>query len=132
MARYLKQGKPPDEIAQEDAKIRQAVEGIIEDISTRGDDALRDYSERFDKWSPESFRLSAEETRGGNIPFRLRLDLLLPRHFPLIEGKPCGDGRCDGQSDESQNRAGDSTASAKVSPLLGIDDLAFRFAGQRG
>ncbi len=61
MARYLKQGKPPDEIAQEDAKIRQAVEGIIEDISTRGDDALRDYSERFDKWSPESFRLSAEE-----------------------------------------------------------------------
>ena len=52
MARYLKEGKSPDEVAQEDAKIRQAVEEIIDDIGARGDAALRDYSERFDQWSP--------------------------------------------------------------------------------
>ena len=63
MARHLKQGKSADEVALEDAKIREVVEGILDDISSNGDSALRDYSERFDKWSPESFRLSAEDIK---------------------------------------------------------------------
>ena len=63
MARYLKQGKSADEVALEEAKIRQTVENILQDISSRGDEALRYFSERFDQWSPESFRLSADEIK---------------------------------------------------------------------
>ena len=59
MARYLKRGQPADVTAREDDKVRKTVEGIIADIGARGDRALRDYSERFDRWSPDSFRLDA-------------------------------------------------------------------------
>jgi len=61
MARYLKQGKSLNEIALEDAKIRQTVENILHEISSHGDKALRDYSQQFDQWSPESFRLSSDD-----------------------------------------------------------------------
>ena len=64
MARYLKKGKSAAEVALEDAKIRRTVDQILTDIDSRGDGALRQYSERFDQWSPESFRLSAEEIKG--------------------------------------------------------------------
>jgi len=64
MARYLKKGKSAEEVAQEDAKIRHTVESILSDIDSRGDEALREYSERFDRWTPEAFRLSAEEIKG--------------------------------------------------------------------
>jgi sulfopropanediol 3-dehydrogenase len=43
--------------AELDAQVRQTVEGIIHDIEVRGDEAVRDYSNRFDKWSPPAFRL---------------------------------------------------------------------------
>ena len=64
MARYLKKGKSAEEVAQEDAKIRHTVESILSDIESRGDEALREYSERFDRWTPEAFRLSAKEIKG--------------------------------------------------------------------
>jgi sulfopropanediol 3-dehydrogenase len=48
-------------IEEADAKVRQTVEGILTDIKARGDDAVRDLSEKFDKWSPTSFRLSAAQ-----------------------------------------------------------------------
>ena len=60
MARYLKRGQPADVTAREDDKVRKAVEDIIADIGARGDRALRDYSERFDRWSPDFFRLDAD------------------------------------------------------------------------
>jgi len=44
-----------------DAKIRSTVETIIADVAKRGDEAVRELSERFDKWSPPSFRLGADE-----------------------------------------------------------------------
>jgi sulfopropanediol 3-dehydrogenase len=34
---------------------------VIADVRARGDAAVREYSEQFDRWSPESFRLSAEQ-----------------------------------------------------------------------
>src|SRR6266571_9084923 len=37
------------------------VEAIIADVRSRGDVAVRELSERFDKWSPASFRLSEDE-----------------------------------------------------------------------
>ena len=61
MARYLKQGMSSDVIADQDDQVRQIVEEIIQELGARGDIALREYSERFDRWSPESFRLSADD-----------------------------------------------------------------------
>src|SRR6201997_3304580 len=61
MARHLKRGRDAKEVAANDAKVRATVEGILSDVETRGDAALRELSEKFDKWSPENFRLSASE-----------------------------------------------------------------------
>ena len=58
MARHLKTGISDDAKAEADAKVRQAVEDILAAIDARGDAAVREYSERFDRWSPESFRLN--------------------------------------------------------------------------
>jgi len=44
-----------------DAKVRSTVEGIIADVVSRGDAAVRELSERFHKWSQPSFRLSTSE-----------------------------------------------------------------------
>jgi sulfopropanediol 3-dehydrogenase len=61
MPRFLKRGMDAGAIEEADAKVRATVEGILDEIKARGDDAVRDLSARFDKWSPESFRLSAAE-----------------------------------------------------------------------
>ena len=61
MARYLKRGKAPEEVAEADAKVRTTVEEILADIERRGDQAVKELSERFDQWSPESFRLNDRE-----------------------------------------------------------------------
>lgn len=37
------------------------VNNVIEDVRRNGDVAVRQYSEKFDKWSPPSFKLSPEE-----------------------------------------------------------------------
>ena len=58
---YLKHGKPEDARSEEDAKVRASVETILKDIETRGDAAVRDLSEKFDKYSPPAFRLSDGE-----------------------------------------------------------------------
>lgn len=61
MIRVLKQGISAADDAAEQAKVRSTVETVIADIERRGDTAVREYSERFDKWSPTSFRLSPAE-----------------------------------------------------------------------
>jgi sulfopropanediol 3-dehydrogenase len=63
MARWLKHGVDADTKQKIDAQVRSTVEGILQDIEGRGDAALRELSERFDKWSPPFFRLSPEEIK---------------------------------------------------------------------
>ncbi len=58
---YLKRGKDQAERAEDDAKTRAVVEATLKDIETRGDAAVRELSEKFDNYSPASFRLSQEE-----------------------------------------------------------------------
>ena len=58
MARILKAGITREQAAEEEAKVRKVVEGVLADIEARDDAAVREYSEKFDNWSPESFRLS--------------------------------------------------------------------------
>ena len=55
---HLKQGKPASERAQDDAAVRATVEAALADIATRGDAAVRDMAEKFDGYSPDSYRLS--------------------------------------------------------------------------
>jgi sulfopropanediol 3-dehydrogenase len=42
-------------------QVRRVVEEMIAVISSRGDDALHEYSAKFDKWNPTQFRLSQEQ-----------------------------------------------------------------------
>lgn len=58
---HLKTGKPAADRAEDDAKVRATVEATLKDIETRGDAAVRELSEKFDKFSPPSFRLSSSE-----------------------------------------------------------------------
>jgi len=58
MIKYLKRGKDVQARADDDAKVRATVEAIIKDVEARGDDAVRDYSRKFDNWDPTDFRLS--------------------------------------------------------------------------
>jgi sulfopropanediol 3-dehydrogenase len=61
VARYLKQGKSQSQKAEEDVGVRQTVSEIIDQVAQRGDAAVRELSQRFDGWSPPSFRLSAAD-----------------------------------------------------------------------
>jgi len=58
---YLKRGKDQAERAEDDAKTRAVVEATLKDIETRGDAAVRELSEKFDNYSPASFKLSQQE-----------------------------------------------------------------------
>ncbi len=58
---YLKRGKSDADRAEDDAKTRAVVEATLKDIETRGDDAVRELSEKFDNYSPASFRLSQDQ-----------------------------------------------------------------------
>ncbi|MEM0939775.1 MAG: histidinol dehydrogenase [Bacteroidota bacterium] len=59
--KYIKKGKAEDQSAEDQAKTRQIVEGILDDVKSRGDEAVKELSEKFDKWNPESFRLSRQQ-----------------------------------------------------------------------
>jgi sulfopropanediol 3-dehydrogenase len=61
MAKFIKEGKSISEIQEADSKVKEIVSNVIKDIETNGDAAVRKYSEKFDNWSPESFRLSKEQ-----------------------------------------------------------------------
>src|SRR6266705_2951419 len=63
MPRHIKIAALAGQQEEADAKTRATVEAIIADVRARGDAAVRDLSERFDKWSPPSFRLSDDEIR---------------------------------------------------------------------
>lgn len=58
MIRHLKAGASVETRAEADRQVRETVEKTLADIQARGDQAVRDLSEKFDQWSPESFRLS--------------------------------------------------------------------------
>lgn len=58
MIRYLKRGKDAQGRAEDDAQVRSTVESILKDIERRGDEAVREFSRKFDNWDPASFTLS--------------------------------------------------------------------------
>jgi sulfopropanediol 3-dehydrogenase len=63
MARWLKRGRDAEAIAEDDAKVRTIVEGILADIAARGDAAVREMSVKFDRWDRDDYRLTDAEIR---------------------------------------------------------------------
>ncbi len=61
MPRHIKTAALAGMREEADARTRATVEAIIADVKARGDAAVRELSEKFDKWSPPSFRLSDGE-----------------------------------------------------------------------
>jgi sulfopropanediol 3-dehydrogenase len=61
MAKFLKQGISVEASEAADQKVRDTVENILNDIRERGEDAVRELSQKFDNWNPESFKLSQEQ-----------------------------------------------------------------------
>lgn len=61
MINYLKKGKQEGEKKEFLQQVKTTVETIIEDIENNGDAAVAQYSEKFDKWNPQSFKLSKDD-----------------------------------------------------------------------
>ena len=61
MIRQIKGGQPATIKAETGLQVRNTVESILTEIAAGGEAAVRAYSEKFDKWSPASFRLSEAE-----------------------------------------------------------------------
>ncbi len=53
MATHLKRRIAQDVTDEIDQKVRRTVEDILADVRKRGDAAVREYSEKFDKWTPK-------------------------------------------------------------------------------
>ena len=77
MIRRLKEGRAAQVTADQQLQVRNTVEGILAEIAGRGDQAVREYSEKFDRWSPAQFRLSDAEIQAcvGELPARTRADI---------------------------------------------------------
>ena len=58
--------------------VADTVRGVVADIRERGDVAVREYSEKFDKWSPESFRLDRAQIDElmGSLPQQVIDDII--------------------------------------------------------
>ena len=74
---YLKCAKPDADKALDDAQTRAVVETTLADIEARGDQAVRDLSEKFDQYTPLSFRLSEEQIHQiiAKVPARDMADI---------------------------------------------------------
>jgi sulfopropanediol 3-dehydrogenase len=61
LALYLKRGADSGRVRAADVAVRDTVRAILADVEERGDRAVREFSQRFDGWSPASFKLSPSE-----------------------------------------------------------------------
>ncbi len=58
---YIKKGKTAADKALEDAQVSEVVKNTLEVIEESGDKAVREFSEKFDNYSPKSYKLSSKE-----------------------------------------------------------------------
>ena len=59
--KYLKQGKTDVAKALDDVQVSKIVKSTLKAIEARGDEAVREFSEKFDNYTPKSFKLSPAE-----------------------------------------------------------------------
>ena len=74
---YLKTAQPSEQDTARLQPIQETVAQVIADVRSRGDEAVREYSERFDGWSPASFRLTTEEIEKivASVPAQVIADI---------------------------------------------------------
>ena len=58
---YLKKGKTAEDKAIDDAQVSEVVKNTLQVIEEKGDAAVREFSEKFDNYSPKSYKLSSAE-----------------------------------------------------------------------
>ena len=58
---YLKKGKTDAAKAIDDAEVSEIVENTLRSIEDRGDEAVREFAEKFDNYTPKSFKLTQTE-----------------------------------------------------------------------
>ncbi|TLS36710.1 histidinol dehydrogenase [Pseudalkalibacillus caeni] len=77
MATFLKQGKNDQEVQEADVKVKEAVSEVLKNIEENGDEEVRKLSEKFDKWSPEQFRLTDEQIQNivDSVPEQVLNDI---------------------------------------------------------
>ncbi|MEJ2166760.1 MAG: histidinol dehydrogenase [Desulfobacterales bacterium] len=72
---YLKNAheRPAEDLSQ----VRETVRQIIEKVKQEGEDAVRHYSETFDRWAPKSFRISEDDMRSARdkLPVSMAEDI---------------------------------------------------------
>ena len=61
MIKYLKKGKPEIQKIEEEKDVRIKVEQVLDKLKKGGDKAVLELSEKFDNFSPETFRLSKND-----------------------------------------------------------------------
>lgn len=77
MTTYLKTASGNDDDRSQLEAVHETVSAIIADVRSRGDAAVREYSERFDKWSPTSFELDGDDVERivANVPAQVIDDI---------------------------------------------------------
>jgi sulfopropanediol 3-dehydrogenase len=91
VVRNLKKGQSAAAKSANCLEVRQTVEAILEDIAEHGEAAMRRYSEKFDKWSPPSFRLTESQIDEclGTLPVQVLEDIRFAqaqiRRFALVQ-----------------------------------------------
>jgi len=68
MATHLKRRIAQDVTDEMDRKVRQTVEGILADVKKRGDAAVREHSEKFDKWTPKKLSTAELDAILARVP----------------------------------------------------------------
>jgi sulfopropanediol 3-dehydrogenase len=75
--RYLKEAVPEAQVSKDLAGVRGVVEAVIADVREHGDAAVREYSAKFDHWSPDDFRLTEEQITAivAGVPAQVIADI---------------------------------------------------------
>jgi len=75
MAIHLKRRIAQDVTDEMDRKVRQTVEGILADVKQHGDAAVREYSEKFDKWTPKKLSRAELDAILAKVPAKTVEDI---------------------------------------------------------
>ena len=58
---YIKKGIEPEESSYNQAEVQQIVASILAEVAEKKEEAVRTFSQKYDQWNPDSFRLSTED-----------------------------------------------------------------------
>ncbi|MBR1146162.1 histidinol dehydrogenase [Bradyrhizobium sp. AUGA SZCCT0431] len=64
MRKYLKTRMTSDQAA-DTGQVEKVARDILNDIRTKGDAAVREYSHKLDNWNPQDFKVTADEIQGA-------------------------------------------------------------------